>query len=224
MRGHIMAPVTSQGKIHEHFLCNPHTNAIIWQKESNGVLGMPESDDQQDIQKAQNGNLQAFEALIRRHEARVFSFLVRWLENRTLAEDALQEAAVRAFKNLHRFELGRDFRPWFMRIAVNEAKSLTRSQRRVRDKEDRWRREQSSKWHVSNVTGPVRARNLLEMGLAALSADDRRLLLLRFSEELSIKDIAVVLGTPSVVLKMRIHRAQKRFRDALHAAEKKALA
>ena len=81
------------------------------------------------VARAQRGDLVAFGDLVRRYEAtavRVASVVC----GSAAAEDAAQEGFIRAFRSLRRFEPGRPFRPWLLRIVVNTAKNRVRSEQR----------------------------------------------------------------------------------------------
>src|SRR4051794_34607472 len=82
--------------------------------------------------RAQHGDVDAFTTLVRRHEASAIR-IASLICGSAHAEDAAQEAFVRAYRSLHRFDTEREFRPWFMRILTNVAKNAVRSERRYLD-------------------------------------------------------------------------------------------
>ncbi len=178
----------------------------------------PQLEETRCLAQAKRGDLRAFENLVRCHESRVFSFLVRWLGDRSTAEDVLQEATIKAFRKLDQLDANAAFRAWFFRIAINEAKVLVRKQARDGKRGEEW----ASAWNNSEdqeITARIGALDRLEIGLIALKPADRLLLLLRFAEEMSFAELSAVLGTAELVLKMRISRARKRFRRAISEGE-----
>ena len=166
-------------------------------------------DERRELALARLGDSQAFERLVRRYADAVYGFLVRWLRDPDLARDVFQEATLRCYRSLGRIDPEVGFRPWFFRIAVNRAKSAA-ERRSVRD-----RVEVSAGVEALAPSGEARyeATVLVERALELLSANDRRVLLLRFVEGMSMREIGLVLRIPEVVAKMRLSRARRRFRD-----------
>ena len=81
------------------------------------------------VARAQRGDLDAFGDLVRRHEAMAVR-VAAVVCGSAGAEDAAQEAFVRAYRSLHRFDAERPFRPWLARIVANVAKNRVRSEQR----------------------------------------------------------------------------------------------
>ena len=90
----------------------------------------PPSEDAELAARARDGDVGAFEELVTRYQG--IAFRVAWLvvRDRGDAEDAVQEAFVKAFYALPRFTPGAPFRPWIVRIVANEARNRARSSRR----------------------------------------------------------------------------------------------
>ena len=80
---------------------------------------MAQADERELLQRAKLGEGAALAALVRRHQTAVFNVAYRLLGNRQDAEDAAQEAFVRAFRALGGFDTDRPFAPWVKRITVN---------------------------------------------------------------------------------------------------------
>jgi RNA polymerase sigma-70 factor (ECF subfamily) len=93
------------------------------------VEGRP-SEDVGLVARARDGDVDAYEELVRRYQT--IAFRVAWLvvRNRGDAEDAVQDAFVKAYHALPRFRPGAPFRPWILRIVANEARNRGRSSRR----------------------------------------------------------------------------------------------
>jgi RNA polymerase sigma factor (sigma-70 family) len=87
------------------------------------------SSDGELVTRARRGELDAFGELVRRHEAMAVR-VATVVCGAAGAEDAAQEAFVRAYRSLHRFDSGRPFRPWLARIVANVAKNRVRSEQR----------------------------------------------------------------------------------------------
>ena len=89
----------------------------------------PPADEAFLVGRARHGDLSAFEEIVRRHRRRVYGVALRIVRCHETAEDVAQEAFVRAWRGLERFELGRPFAPWVCRIAANLALNHVRSPR-----------------------------------------------------------------------------------------------
>ena len=81
------------------------------------------------LARARQGDVAAFETVVRRYQRRVYGVALRIVRAHDVADDVAQEAFVRAWRSLDRFELGRPFGPWVCRIAANLAVNHVRSPR-----------------------------------------------------------------------------------------------
>ena len=86
-------------------------------------------DERTEVQRAQQGDMVAFAALVSRHQTAVFNVAYRMFGRREDAEDATQEAFLRAYKALDSFDAKRPFAPWIKRIAVNTCLNWLESER-----------------------------------------------------------------------------------------------
>ncbi len=94
---------------------------------------LPEPDEAFVVARARKGDASAFEELVRRHQRRVYAVALRIVRAHDVADDVAQEAFVRAWRALDRFEAGRPFAPWVCRIAANLAINHVRSPRARED-------------------------------------------------------------------------------------------
>ena len=90
---------------------------------------LAEEDDATLVAAAKSGSNDAFEALVRRHQARILSSAWRLTRNREDAEDVAQQSFQKAFVHLHQFEGNSSFSTWLTRIAINEALIWLRKKR-----------------------------------------------------------------------------------------------
>ncbi|MBI4345580.1 MAG: sigma-70 family RNA polymerase sigma factor [Elusimicrobia bacterium] len=173
-----------------------------------------EPSDEALARRAQGGDADAFGALVRRHQGRVFRAAVRVAGNRADAEDAVQEAFVRAFRALVRFDPLRPFGAWVAKIAINRA--LTRASRR-KPSASLEEAERAVDPAASPEAGAARAADAAEVRRAVdgLSASDRALLALRYDEGLPVSEIAATLGVRQGAVKVRLLRLRERLLDRL---------
>src|SRR5512132_1452071 len=87
-------------------------------------------DEDPDLDRARNGDREAFGRLVRRHQRRVYAAALHILGNHSDADDATQESFVRAFKGLTTFDGRSDFFTWLYRITVNTALNTLRGGKR----------------------------------------------------------------------------------------------
>jgi RNA polymerase sigma factor (sigma-70 family) len=133
----------------------------------------------------------------------------------------VQEAFVKAYRNLHRFRAGCEFRPWLLRIVVNETKNLHRSRRRRDGMVLRLGAVTAAVNGGSPEPEPLaveRERDAeLLAAVRALPEKDQRVLTCRYFLDLSEAETARVLGWPRGSVKSRTARALARLRGALSA-------
>jgi RNA polymerase sigma-70 factor (ECF subfamily) len=168
------------------------------------------------LARARQGDLSAFEEVVRRHQRRVYGVALRIVRAHDVADDVAQEAFVRAWRSLDRFELGRPFAPWVCRIAANLALNHVRSPRA--------REEGLPEGHAEMPAvgqGPLEAllddeaRRVLDVAVAELPAEQRAVFVLRAVEELSYEEIAAALGLQPGTVMSRLFRARERLARAL---------
>ena len=88
-------------------------------------------DEREAVDRLKRGEVGALEALVRRYHTRAGRAAYLIVRDHALAEDVAQDAFVRAYKGIGRFDSGRPFGPWFMRIVVNEAVGAARGRERT---------------------------------------------------------------------------------------------
>ncbi len=159
----------------------------------------------------------AYEELVRRHQAVAIRTAHLFAPDGD-AEDAVQEAFVKAHAALGRFRAGSPFRPWLLRIVANEARNRRRSAGRraglaLRSAEDR--RPDDAAPSPESAVLAAEQRAWLLAGLNALRDDDREVIAARYLLELPAAEAAEVLGVPRGTVKSRLSRALRRLRDGL---------
>ena len=138
------------------------------------------------------------------------------------AEDAVQDAFVKAYAALARFRPDAPFRPWILRIVANEARNRRRSAGRrtglaLRAAEDR-RPGDAAPSPESAVLAGERRSDLLR-AVNGLRDDDREVIAVRYFLDLSEAEAAITLGIPRGTVKSRLSRALGRLRERLAADE-----
>jgi RNA polymerase sigma-70 factor, ECF subfamily len=177
------------------------------------------SSDAQIIATVLAGDREAYRHLVERYQDRVFGVLLRLVGDRDLAEEAAQEAFVKAYLALPKFRGESAFGTWLVQIAIHTARD------RVRRRQRRWLHEVSDETTAFDVaqTGPdalqgvVRDEDLdrLQAALQKLPDDYREVLVLKHIEEWSFEEIAQHAQASVGSLKVRAHRARRLLRQYL---------
>jgi RNA polymerase sigma-70 factor (ECF subfamily) len=186
---------------------------------TDAVEGRP-LEDAELIRLARGGDVRAYEALVERYRDVAFRTAYLVTRGSADAEDATQEAFVKAYYALDRFRPDAAFRPWIMRIVTNEARNRTRSARRrealaLRVAEDRPSGASARAPEAAAVSAET-ARTLLS-ALASLPEGDRLVVSYRYLLELSEAETAAALGVRRGTVKSRLSRALDKLRTRLPA-------
>lgn len=171
------------------------------------------------VRRAQQGDTQAFAALLTEHQRFVYNLALRSLGDAHEAEDVAQEAFVRAWQALPRFRGQSRFQTWLYRIVVNLC--FTRMPRLRRDlnalsEEDALDLPSESFADPAVGIEQQEQRAFLFRQIEALSESQRLLVTLRFQQELSYEEIASIVNLPLGTVKVGIFRARQRLREAWH--------
>jgi RNA polymerase sigma factor (sigma-70 family) len=170
--------------------------------------------DHELIERARAGDAAAYGDLVRRYERVAFRTAYVVCGDATDAEDAAQDAFVKAYTSLPRFRRGAPWRPWLLRIVANEARNRRRSAGRREHLALRAARAEPR----LDAAGPeVPDRELLD-ALARLEPAHREIVVLRHLLDLPEAECAEVLGCRKGTVKSRLSRALTRLRAELEGA------
>jgi len=175
------------------------------------------------VSDARAGSQSAFEQIVRRYQRPVIGLVTRMVGDRAIAEELAQEAFVKAFRNLARFDVTRRLSSWLFRIAHNTALDWLRRSRPTLvplddDEDDGARRALTTA--AAPACDPVESEALgraIEAAMQALRPAYRAAIALRYEEDLSFEEVGHVLGVPEVTARTYVHRARKELAQALTA-------
>jgi RNA polymerase sigma-70 factor (ECF subfamily) len=170
------------------------------------------------VDRAQAGDRTAFEELVRRHADHLYAVVVRFVADGAEAEEVTQDAFLRAWRSIGRFEARSRFFTWLYRIGINEAKR--RAARRppvtVVSLDDEpipeapdWSEAPETRMRQHDL------RRVLEDAIRALPIEYRVPIILRDVEGLSTQEAAEVMDLGDAAFKSRLHRARLAVRRAL---------
>jgi len=181
------------------------------------------------VQRAQAGDLGAFEALATRHEQRVYSLALRMLRQEQDAGDITQQTFLSALENLSGFRGEASFLTWLLRIATHAALKVIRKRRGLdvvsldagpeerEDYDSVPHPEYVADWRNSpeQLVERREIQALLDEALNHLDEKHRLVFLLRDGQGLSIKETAAALGLSEANTKVRLLRARLQLRERL---------
>jgi RNA polymerase sigma-70 factor (ECF subfamily) len=132
------------------------------------------------------------------------------------AEDAAQEGFVKAYKALHRFKRDHEFRPWLLRIVVNQSLTMLRSRRRGSAAAERLAIRDQPLPHTIDETVIDRERaRMVWAALDSLREQERVVVYLRYFLTLPERELAEYLGCAPGTVKSRLHRSLSKLRDVV---------
>jgi len=187
-------------------------------------------DEDPDVVRARQGDREAFGRLVKRHHRRVYAATLHILGNHADADDATQEAFVRAYRGLAAFDGRADVATWLYRIAVNTALNTLRGDKRGAALAHRGGAEAAHVGGRPEALGqnaPDPAQNTQHAAdvarvlaaIAELSPSLRVTLVLATIEELPHKQIAEILEVPEGTVAWRVNEARRLLRQRLDATE-----
>lgn len=184
----------------------------------------PCSEEKKLIAAAQRGDKAAFGVLIKAYQRQAYGAAFSFVGNRDDALDLAQDAFVRAYRAIKRFDLAMPFYPWFHRILRNVC--LNHLKRRNRRKEtsldqlmevgfdtEHDGRLPDDTAHLSDL------KREIKLGMAQLSPEHREIIYLRHFQDLSYTEIAQCLSIPQGTVMSRLHGARKSLKKCLKAQE-----
>ncbi|MGI8498329.1 MAG: RNA polymerase sigma factor [Gemmatimonadaceae bacterium] len=176
-----------------------------------------ETSDAATIRRVLDGDVDAYAILVARYRDRYARFAVHMLGNREDAEEALQDAFVRAYRSLHRCEEPERFGRWFLSILANRCRTAGAKRGRYERVvvTDEHAMLGASQGHPAERTA---WREEIRLALAQLPSDQREAFLLKHVEELSYEEMSLLTGIGVSALKMRVNRACGKLRDLLREA------
>jgi RNA polymerase sigma-70 factor (ECF subfamily) len=189
-------------------------------------LEEPVSDELKLVRAAKAGDIGAFEQLVKRYDRNVFRIANHITHSREDAEDVVQEAFLKAYSNLEKFQEQSKFYTWLVRIAVNEALMKLRKRRPerfvsldedVKTEDDSLPREVAD-WspNPEQLYNQEELRDILSRTIQGLPPTFRTVFVLRDVEGLSTEETAEALDLSVPAVKSRLLRARLQLRERLN--------
>lgn len=216
-----------------NFFLRLTSNRLLGPAESGGAAsGMPgeaaaEADDEVLVKRAQAGDMKAYDLLVTRHRGRIYAMIRNMVKNETDAWDLSQEAFIKAWQALPRFEAKARFTTWLYRIAHNAVYDFTRRRRPEGGDEINDELFTRDRIDPAAVATPAEARSpddalagdelrgKIEAALAKLSPDHREAVILKDVQGLAYKEIADVMGCSLGTVMSRLFYARQKLQSLL---------
>ncbi len=178
--------------------------------------------DEQLIARFQQGDVQAFDTLVRRYKDQLLNFVYRFVGNRSDAEDIVQETFLRVYKNKHYYKEIAKFSTWVYTIAGNLAKTELRRRKRhkifsvsnfvneerdydIPDKEHSPERQ---------VDGTIK-EDIIQKAIEKLPPKFKEVIILRDVQGFAYEEISQILNIPLGTVKSRVNRGRLKLQDDL---------
>ncbi|CEH31488.1 RNA polymerase sigma-70 factor, ECF subfamily [Aneurinibacillus migulanus] len=180
--------------------------------------------EQRIIQRAKNGDRDAFAELVDLYKDKVYHVSYRMVGNRQEAEDVAQETFLRVYANLDNYDPQYKFSTWIYRIASNLSIDLLRKRKKNLSIDAEISGAEGVDWHdrlADTSKGPEEEvltdelQGEVQGAIMGLSPKYRAVMLLRYIEDLSLQEISEAVQLPISTIKTRIHRGREALRKKL---------
>lgn len=176
-------------------------------------------DEKDIISRVLSGDQQAYAALVNKYKNYAYSIALKIVRDKEEAEEVAQDAFIKAYQNLNKFEQEAKFSTWLYRIVFNTSISYQRKQKLKKE-------------NIENVKYTIAAdspdkneqddrKRFIKNALNKLSAADQTVITLFYLEELNLEEIGQITGTKSNSVKVKLHRARKKLAEELQGILKK---
>ena len=170
------------------------------------------------VEQAQRGDREAFAALAEQSIGELYNLAQLMLADSDLAQDAVQEALIAAWRDLRALRDLDRFRPWLRRILVNSVYRAARNERRA----SRLQIVAAADWGTLDPARDLENRDQIDRGFRRLSAEHRAVLVAHHYLGLPDYEVAEMLGVPPGTVKSRLNRATAAMRAELDADSRRS--
>lgn len=174
------------------------------------------------IERFQQGELAAYEEIVRRYKDQLLNFVFRFLNNHEEAEDVVQETFLRVYRNRFAYTRIAKFSTWIYTIAGNLARTELRRRKRRRffslsdmGLEDRDYEISDEVFNPETQANSTLGEELIQREISKLSPKFREVIILRDVQELSYEEISKIIRVPIGTVKSRVNRARLRLQNRL---------
>jgi RNA polymerase sigma-70 factor (ECF subfamily) len=171
------------------------------------------------VRRSQAGDKEAFRTLVEKYRSVLFGTAYLMTRDRGLAEDAVQEALVRMWEHLPSLRIQSSFKAWMVRIVVNEINQQRRKKRVPTIPLEKAPEVGSDCGETEAVVVRSEERRSLRRALEMLPSEQREAVVLRYFSDLTVPEVAKVMGQREGTIKSRLSRALERLGEILRNEE-----
>jgi RNA polymerase sigma-70 factor (ECF subfamily) len=171
-------------------------------------------DDKQLVRACQAGDMHAFETLVNRYQKKVYWIAYNFVGDAQDAMDLAQEAFIRVYRSLNRFDQRYNFYTWLYRIVVNLSIDLLRKRKKHEAVSlDEFPVDPEIELSPSRPLANAELKGQIEKVLNALPTKYKTVIVLRDVHELSCEEIAKIIGCTNATTRWRLHKAREMFKE-----------
>lgn len=174
---------------------------------------MEKKTDEYYIREILKGDSGSFSKLVEKYSHLAFSLSLKILSHREEAEEAAQDAFIKAYNSLGSFQNNSSFKTWLFRIVYNTSISRLRTRKYVEVNIEDLKLSDAGIQSTENVIAQLNTNDrqkYLEAGLQRLDPDEQALLKMYYYDDFSMEDISIITGLTVSNVKVKIHRSRKR--------------
>lgn len=168
------------------------------------------------IEACLNSSVDAFGTLVEHYQSRVIALAWNILGDPDEARDTAQDTFIQAFKNLHRFDINRNFKTWLMAITVKRAFDRIRKQKSFLKYFKH--HSETSDFHAPAACRTIEDSEIFQPLLKTLTKKERTAVSLKINEDYSAREIAHVLNCSDATARVYLFKAKKKLKKALSSA------
>lgn len=171
------------------------------------------------IEEVRAGNMQAFTKIIDKYKNQLFATVLRMTKNPEDAQDLVQEAFIKVYEQLNKYDFKGSFSSWLYRVTINHCLDELRKKRyQVEHITFNEKGIESSEENEPEIVFLKKEKSRqLEKLIASLPEDERMIILLRYANERSYEEISELLHIPLSTVRNKLHRAKKKMRKIVQA-------
>jgi len=181
-------------------------------------LQMEKKTDEYYIREILKGDSGSFSQLVEKYSHLAFSLSMKLLNQREDAEEAAQDAFIKAYNSLRSFQSSSTFKTWFFRIVYNTSISKLRTRKNVEVKIEDVKISDSELFSTESAVGQLNTEDrqkYLQTGLERLDPEERALLKMYYYDDFSMEEVSSITGMTVSNVKVKIHRSRKKLLQEL---------
>lgn len=188
--------------------------------ENERILVEPDLSDEEAIRRVLQGEKGVYAVIMRRYNQRLFRIARTFIRDEDEIEDIIQDAYIKAYEQLHRFEFRSRFSTWLTRILINEALARVRSRKRSSPLPQDGQSEYGHELFRNDETPMERLMNtelkeILEKAVDGLPEKYRLVYMMREVEGMSVAETSDCLSITQTNVKVRLNRAKEMLRETI---------